>query len=79
MLARSTASQAIKNNLRITEIMAEPDISTNQRKTEVILHHHLEHKAAQRALFPGESPRGDVVPSVDGKCKVLLELLYYFP
>lgn len=55
-LARSTASKAIKNNLRITEIMAEPDISTNQRKAEVILHRHLEHKAAERMLNPGGSP-----------------------
>ncbi|XP_059202960.1 spermatogenesis-associated protein 4 [Centropristis striata] len=50
--ARSTASKAIKNNLRITEIMAEPDISTNQRKAEVILHKHLEHKAAERVSNP---------------------------
>ncbi|XP_029368294.1 spermatogenesis-associated protein 4 [Echeneis naucrates] len=52
-VARSTASKAIKNNLRTTEIMAEPDISTNQRKAEVILHRHLERKAAERALNPG--------------------------
>ncbi|XP_026213850.1 spermatogenesis-associated protein 4 [Anabas testudineus] len=51
-LARSTASKAIKNNLRVTEIMAEPDISTNQRKVEVILHRHLEHKAAEKMLNP---------------------------
>ncbi|XP_018534907.1 spermatogenesis-associated protein 4 isoform X2 [Lates calcarifer] len=51
-VARSTASKAIKNNLRITEIMAKPDISTNQRRAEVILHRHLEHKAAERALNP---------------------------
>uniref|UniRef100_A0A3Q3J604 Spermatogenesis-associated protein 4 n=1 Tax=Monopterus albus TaxID=43700 RepID=A0A3Q3J604_MONAL len=58
-LARSTASKAIKNNLSITEIMAEPNFSTNQRKAELILHRHLEHKAAERALNPGGSPRGD--------------------
>uniref|UniRef100_UPI0037E7C28D spermatogenesis-associated protein 4 n=1 Tax=Semicossyphus pulcher TaxID=241346 RepID=UPI0037E7C28D len=52
-LARSTASQAIKNNLRTTEMMAEPDITTNQRKAEVILLRHLEHKAAERVLNPG--------------------------
>ncbi|XP_071313313.1 spermatogenesis-associated protein 4 isoform X2 [Trachinotus anak] len=56
-LARSTASKAIKNNLRITEIMAKPDISTNQRKAEVILHRHLEHKATERALNPGRFKR----------------------
>ncbi|XP_037635397.1 spermatogenesis-associated protein 4 [Sebastes umbrosus] len=52
-LARSTASRAIKNNLRMTEIMAEPDISTIQKKARVILHRHLEHKAAERVLNPG--------------------------
>ncbi|KAM7417234.1 hypothetical protein PAMA_017063 [Pampus argenteus] len=51
-LARSTACKAIKNNLTTTEIMAEPDISSNQRKAQVILHRHLQHKAAERALNP---------------------------
>lgn len=63
-LARSTASKAIKNNLRITEIMAEPDISTNRRKAEVILCRHLERKAAERVLNPGESPRANIELSV---------------
>ncbi|KAE8285594.1 Spermatogenesis-associated protein 4 [Larimichthys crocea] len=53
-VARSTASTAIKNNLRITEIMAVPDVSTNRRKAEVILHRHLRHKAAGRVLSPGQ-------------------------
>ncbi|XP_041800596.1 spermatogenesis-associated protein 4 [Chelmon rostratus] len=61
-LARSTASKAIKNNLRITEIMAEPDISTNRRKAEVILCRHLERKAAERVLNPG---RFKVKPNLD--------------
>ncbi|XP_029918659.1 spermatogenesis-associated protein 4 [Myripristis murdjan] len=53
MVARSTASKAIKNNLRITEIMAEPNISTNQTKAEAIIRRHLELKAAERAYNPG--------------------------
>ncbi|KAM7389100.1 hypothetical protein PAMP_023095 [Pampus punctatissimus] len=36
-LARSTACKAIKNNLKTTEIMAEPDISSNQRKAENLI------------------------------------------
>uniref|UniRef100_UPI003AADD846 spermatogenesis-associated protein 4 n=1 Tax=Centroberyx gerrardi TaxID=166262 RepID=UPI003AADD846 len=52
-VARSTASKAIKNNLKITEIMAEPNISTNQRKAEAIIHRHLEQKAAERVHNPG--------------------------
>ncbi|XP_041653671.1 spermatogenesis-associated protein 4 [Cheilinus undulatus] len=47
-LARSTASQAIKNNLRTTEIMAEPDITTNQRKAMGILLRHLQYDSAGR-------------------------------
>ncbi|XP_038555093.1 spermatogenesis-associated protein 4 [Micropterus salmoides] len=52
-LARSSATKAIKNNLRITEIMAEPDISPNHRKAEVVLHQRLELKAADKVLSPG--------------------------
>lgn len=59
MVARSTTSKAIKNNLRITEIMAEPSISTNQRKAEAIIRRHLELKAAERAHNPGETPTGN--------------------
>ncbi|KAM4585726.1 spermatogenesis-associated protein 4 [Fundulus diaphanus] len=51
-LARSTASTAIKNNLTATEIMAEPDMSTNQRKAQIIVRRHLEHRAAERSLLP---------------------------
>ncbi|XP_035506517.1 spermatogenesis-associated protein 4 isoform X2 [Scophthalmus maximus] len=52
-LARPTASTAIKSNLATTETMAEPDVSTNRRKAEVILRRHLEDRAAERALHPG--------------------------
>ncbi|XP_068448803.1 spermatogenesis-associated protein 4 isoform X2 [Clinocottus analis] len=52
-LARPTASSAIRNNLTMTEIMAQPDFSTNQRKAELILHRHLEQKAEDRALNRG--------------------------
>ena len=54
-LARLTASQAIKKNLTVTEIMAKPDISTNQRKAQIILNRHREHKAAEKVLNPGGS------------------------
>ncbi|KAM6923419.1 spermatogenesis-associated protein 4 [Xenentodon cancila] len=52
-LARSTATKAIKNNLKITEIMANPDIRTNQRKAQIILRRHQEHKAAEKLSNPG--------------------------
>lgn len=54
LLARSTATKAIKNNLTITEITANPDIRANQRKAQIILHRHQEHKAAERRLNPGD-------------------------
>uniref|UniRef100_A0A3Q2QES2 Uncharacterized protein n=1 Tax=Fundulus heteroclitus TaxID=8078 RepID=A0A3Q2QES2_FUNHE len=54
-LAPSTASTAIKNNLTATEIMAEPDVSTNQRKAQIIVRRHLEQRAAERSLLPGGS------------------------
>ncbi|XP_010898049.2 spermatogenesis-associated protein 4 isoform X2 [Esox lucius] len=52
MVARATASKAIKNNLRLTEVLAEPSISTNQRKVQAIIHMHLERRAAERAQNP---------------------------
>ncbi|XP_075868479.1 spermatogenesis-associated protein 4 isoform X2 [Nelusetta ayraudi] len=52
-VARSTASRAIKSNLTATEIIAEPDISTNQRRTNVILQRHAVHKSAEKAVYPG--------------------------
>ncbi|CAB1337365.1 unnamed protein product [Coregonus sp. 'balchen'] len=52
MLARATASKAIKNNLRLTEVIAEPNISTNQRKVQAIIHMHLEQRATERAQNP---------------------------
>ncbi|KAM4621920.1 spermatogenesis-associated protein 4 [Polymixia lowei] len=60
LVARSTASKAIKNNLKITELMAEPNISTNRQKAEAIIHRHLEHRAAERIQNPGESLRGHI-------------------
>ncbi|KAM3866978.1 spermatogenesis-associated protein 4 [Diretmus argenteus] len=61
MVARSTASKAIKNNLKITEVMAKPNINTNQSKAEAIIHRHLEQKAAEKVQNPG---RFKVKPSL---------------
>uniref|UniRef100_A0A3Q3W112 Spermatogenesis-associated protein 4 n=1 Tax=Mola mola TaxID=94237 RepID=A0A3Q3W112_MOLML len=49
----STASKANKINPRITQNTAEPGVNTNQRKAEVILHQHPEHKVVRRLLYPG--------------------------
>ncbi|KAJ8015448.1 hypothetical protein DPEC_G00026230 [Dallia pectoralis] len=61
MVARATASKAIKNNLRLTEVLAEPSISTNQRKVQAIIHMHLEQRAAERVHNP---ERFNVKPSL---------------
>ncbi|MEQ2191748.1 hypothetical protein XENOCAPTIV_002021 [Xenoophorus captivus] len=54
-LARSTALRAVKNNLTATKIMAQPDMSTNPRKAQIIVSRHLEHRAAERSLIPDSS------------------------
>nr|CAB3266518.1 spata4 spermatogenesis associated 4 [Phallusia mammillata] len=52
MHARSTASHAIKNNLKITEFMTEPNIITNKQKAHAIINRHLEHRNLERAEDP---------------------------
>ncbi|XP_061581998.1 spermatogenesis-associated protein 4 [Cololabis saira] len=52
-LARSTATTAIKNNLKMTEIIVNPDTRTNQRKVETILRRYQENRAAEKLLNPG--------------------------
>uniref|UniRef100_A0A670Y2Q7 Spermatosis associated 4 n=1 Tax=Pseudonaja textilis TaxID=8673 RepID=A0A670Y2Q7_PSETE len=43
-VARSTASRAIKNNISLTEIMAEPDIYKNKQKINTILDIHRQRR-----------------------------------
>ncbi|XP_074650094.1 spermatogenesis-associated protein 4-like [Tubulanus polymorphus] len=52
MHARSTASQAIKNNLRVTEILADKNIITNQMKAQDIINDHIEHRRVERMENP---------------------------
>ncbi|XP_078494778.1 spermatogenesis associated 4 isoform X1 [Ciona intestinalis] len=52
MHARSTASHAIKNNLKITECMTEPNIITNKQKAHAIINRHLEHRNLDRMEDP---------------------------
>ncbi|XP_019739432.1 spermatogenesis-associated protein 4 [Hippocampus comes] len=47
-VARSTATSAVKSNLRKSEIMALPDILTNGRRAEAIIGKHLQDKIADR-------------------------------
>ncbi|XP_076877228.1 spermatogenesis-associated protein 4 [Brachyhypopomus gauderio] len=52
MVARATASKAIKNNLRLSEELAEPNITTNQQKIQEILHRHLQQRREERTQDP---------------------------
>ncbi|XP_036406599.1 spermatogenesis-associated protein 4 [Megalops cyprinoides] len=53
MVARATASIAIKNNLRLSEVIAEPNITVNKQKIQAIIHMHLQRRRAERAENPG--------------------------
>jgi len=50
--ARSTASQSVKNNLRITELMADKSIILCQQKAQHIINQHIEHRREERCEFP---------------------------
>ncbi|XP_059144024.1 spermatogenesis-associated protein 4-like isoform X2 [Physella acuta] len=52
MHARSTASKAIKNNLRLTEIIADQNIIASANKTQKIINDHIEHRRQQRMDDP---------------------------
>ncbi|KAK1174854.1 spermatogenesis-associated protein 4 isoform X1 [Acipenser oxyrinchus oxyrinchus] len=61
MVARATASKSIKNNLRITELMSEPDTNTNKQKIHAIIHMHLQQRQFERAENP---KRFDIKPTL---------------
>ncbi|XP_013386771.1 spermatogenesis-associated protein 4-like [Lingula anatina] len=52
MHARSTASQAVKNNLRITELMADNSFILGQQKAQEIIGSHVEHRRQERLEDP---------------------------
>jgi len=52
MHARSTTSTAIKNNMKITEFITEPNIITNMEKAEGIVRRHIDHRRKQRVQDP---------------------------
>lgn len=52
MHARSTTSTAIKNNMKITEFITEPNIITNMEKAEGIIKRHTDHRRIQREQDP---------------------------
>ena len=50
--ARSTASQAVKNNIKITEVLEDPMFSHNQRRAVHIINEHVEHRRIDRLEDP---------------------------
>ncbi|XP_061690123.1 spermatogenesis-associated protein 4 isoform X2 [Syngnathoides biaculeatus] len=60
-VARSTATTAVKSNLRKTEILALPDTLTNGRRAEAIICKHLQDKTAARTAT--DRGRSNVVKS----------------
>lgn len=54
MVARATASVAIKSNLSLSEVIAEPNIIANQHKVLVIIHRHIEQRKEERKQDPSE-------------------------
>merc|ERR1711976_403149 len=57
MHARSTASQAVKNNLRITELMADKTLILGQQKAHDIISNHIEYRRHERGENPGRFDR----------------------
>jgi len=50
--ARSTASKAVKNNLRLTEVIADQNMISAAQKSQRIINEHIEHRRQQRAEDP---------------------------
>ncbi|XP_077984147.1 spermatogenesis-associated protein 4-like [Glandiceps talaboti] len=61
MHARSTASMAVKNNLKITEFITEPNLITCQQKAQNIVDRHIEYRREERYENP---ERFDMMPTL---------------
>lgn len=61
MHARSTATQAVKNNLRITEIQADSSLILNSQKAQKIINDHIDNRRLERQERPD---RFNIKPSV---------------
>ncbi|XP_063776728.1 spermatogenesis-associated protein 4 [Pseudophryne corroboree] len=61
MAARSTATKAIKNNITLSEILAEPDLIVNKQKVQAVIDLHLQQRQQERIDDP---KRFNVKPSL---------------
>ncbi|XP_073677310.1 spermatogenesis-associated protein 4 [Garra rufa] len=72
MVARATASVAIKSNLSLSEVIAEPNIIAKQRKVLAIIHRHIEQRKEERTQDP---KRFNVKPTLGEQAVRLAPLL----
>ncbi|XP_062991471.1 spermatogenesis-associated protein 4 [Elgaria multicarinata webbii] len=52
MVARSTASRAIKTNIKLTELMVEPNVQKNRQKINAIINMHMQRRRLDREQDP---------------------------
>uniref|UniRef100_A0A8C5PV91 Spermatogenesis-associated protein 4 n=1 Tax=Leptobrachium leishanense TaxID=445787 RepID=A0A8C5PV91_9ANUR len=53
MVARSTASKAVKSNITLSEILSEPDLIVNKQKVQALMELHVQHRQQERSVNPG--------------------------
>ncbi|KAK3599536.1 hypothetical protein CHS0354_006671 [Potamilus streckersoni] len=63
--ARSTATQSVKNNLKITEVMADESLILNAQRAQKIINDHIDQRKQQRQMNP---ERFNSKPSLGEKC-----------
>lgn len=54
MVARSTATKAIKSNITLSETLAEPDLLINKQKVQAVIDLHLLQRQQERIDDPSE-------------------------
>ncbi|XP_066429610.1 spermatogenesis-associated protein 4 [Eleutherodactylus coqui] len=61
MVARSTATKAVKSNITLSEILAEPDIDVNKQKVQAVISDHYQQRQRERMADP---KRFNIKPSL---------------
>ncbi|XP_040274623.1 spermatogenesis-associated protein 4 [Bufo bufo] len=61
MVARSTTTKAVKSNITLSEILAEPDIDVNKQKVQAVISYHKQQRQQERIDDP---KRFNVKPSL---------------
>jgi len=65
MHARSTASKAVKNNLRLTEVLADTNMIHTAQRSQKIINDHIDHRRIERLQDPD---RFNIKPSIGERC-----------